>query len=59
MEANHQSASQYLIKWGLLSLDLDSEQWTMGFLWIEIFEKVYFAKYDTGVLWQDQKYVNY
>ena len=29
----------------------------MGFLWIEIFEKVYFAKYDTGVLWQDQKCV--
>ena len=28
----------------------------MGFLWIEIFEKVYFAKYDTGVLWQDQKW---
>ena len=31
----------------LTGLRLDSEQWAF---WIEIFEKVYFAKYDTGVL---------
>ena len=52
MEANHQSASQYLIKWGLLWLDLD---WTvdnglsLGWdIWKGVFCKIWHRSPVTG-----------